>query len=246
MPEKSVAVSPASDVHAPLKSMSTMRPPTCRITFCALMSRWRSDGGLQRRERSAQIDADTDDFPRAHRAALVHDVRECLPLDVLHPDADLPVDLLDAVDGDDVGVMDPREVARLSVGRSAGCGQPRPQLERDFTIELGVPGAIDIAKRTATDTLEENQMMPVTCRGFARRCDAPVGVVRAPMAVDDGLEALQVLDDVPRLFVSSTTIDGVPVDGPAVRHIRPESDEPCIVMPFAQRPSPLQAAAERG
>ena len=172
-------------------------------------------------------------------------VRERLPLDVLHPDSDLPVDLLDAVDGDDVGVMDPGEVARLAVGRTAGCGQPRAQLERDFTIELGVPGAIDVAKRAAADTLEENQMMPVTCRGFAR-CGAPVGVVRAPMAVDDGLEALQILDDAPRLVVSSTAIDGFPVDGPAVGHIRPESDQPCIVMPFAQRPSPLQAAAERG
>ncbi len=203
-------------------------------------------GGLQRRERPAQIDADPNDFARAHRAALVHHVGERLSLDVLHPDSDLLVDLLDAVYRDDVGVMDPGEVARLAVGRAARRRRSGAQLERDFTIELRVPGAIDIAKGAAPDALEENQMMPVARRRFSRQFRTRVGLVRAPMALNDSLEALQVLDDVPRLVVSRAAIDGVPIDSPAVGHIRPESDQPGIVMPFAQHPSPRRAAAERG
>ena len=46
-------------------------------------------GGVERRQRAAQIDADAGHFARAHRPALADHRGERLALDELHPDADL-------------------------------------------------------------------------------------------------------------------------------------------------------------
>ena len=79
-------------------------------------------------------------------------------LDELHPDADLPVDLLRAVDGDDVGVADAGEMLRFGQRRSIG--RHREELERDFALELRIPCPIDGSERAGAGDVEQREMTP--------------------------------------------------------------------------------------
>ena len=63
---------------------------------------------------------DARHFARAHRAPLRHRIGQRLSLDELHPDADLLLGLLGAVDGDDVGVADAGEMLRFGQRQAIG------------------------------------------------------------------------------------------------------------------------------
>jgi hypothetical protein len=68
---------------------------------------------MQGGQRAAQVAADSGHLVRAHGAAVADDRGQRLPFDELHPDPDVLVVLIRAIDGDDVGVPDAREIARL-------------------------------------------------------------------------------------------------------------------------------------
>ena len=83
---------------------------------------------MQRGQRAAQVDADAGHFPRAHRTGVADHRGQRLALDELHPDADLLVVLIGAVDDDDVGVADAGEVTGFGEGRDrvvrlGSCGE---------------------------------------------------------------------------------------------------------------------------
>ena len=57
---------------------------------------------MERRQRTAEIDANAGDFTRAERTVLADHPRQRLAVDVFHPDAGLVAVAIRAVDGDDV------------------------------------------------------------------------------------------------------------------------------------------------
>ena len=146
------------------KSISTSRPSSATITFCALMSRC---------SRPAACTADT---ARHNSTPIVRDLlrRKCLSaakrlferaaLDELHPQADAAVDSFSAVDGDDVRMANACEQpAFFDDGglRATLPADTRQQLQRHLAIQAGIPGAIDLAERALADALEHAQMAPV-------------------------------------------------------------------------------------
>ena len=81
--------------------------------------------------------------------------------DELHREEHLVVEHADVVDGDDVGVREPRHRLRLAQqARAAPCpSRPVPgleQLERDLAIELGIVRAVDDAHRAGADAFDDD------------------------------------------------------------------------------------------
>ena len=108
---------------------------------------------MERRQRAAQIDADAGDLASTHRTSLADHGGQRLPLDELHPDADLISESLGAVDRDDVRVTHPREMPRFVDGRP--CGQLEKALARDLR-SARIPGAVhgaDAPCRRASRTM---------------------------------------------------------------------------------------------
>src|SRR5690606_19678635 len=98
------------------------------------------------------------------RPFLLHQPRERLAVDELHPDPDLVANLHRAMDRDDVGMADACEELPFAqdggerVGTVVGAGLD--DLERDFAREPRLPGAIDDAEAAAPDLLEDLQRPP--------------------------------------------------------------------------------------
>ena len=70
-------------------------------------------GGVKRGQRAAEIDPDAGRLARTHRSGNADHRGQRLALDVFHPDSDLLVVLIGAMDDDDVRVADACEVARF-------------------------------------------------------------------------------------------------------------------------------------
>ncbi len=115
----------------------------------------------------AEIEADEGSFARAKRAARLHGLLERLAAHELHPQSDAPIMLFGAVDLHHVRVTHARQAPRL-------LQEPRvrvdviaivvQQLERDFTVELRVPRAIDVARCPVADAIEDGEPAPVRPR----------------------------------------------------------------------------------
>ena len=153
----------ASSVPAP-KSMSTVRPPSSRITFCALMSRWtrpRPCTAASAWQRSTPIGVASSRAQRAARAQLVF---HRAAVDELHPQADEVARPFHAVDDDDVAVADLGEERALAehAARERGrvLGRDREELQRDVAAER-VPGAIDLGESALADRFEHRRAFPM-------------------------------------------------------------------------------------
>ena len=100
---------------------------------------------------------------------------------------------LGAVDVDDVRVADAGKAPRFlqqagvrrSIARNAVVVQ---QLQRDFALELGVPGAEHVGGRAVSDSVEQNQTSPPRTFGKVGPCARPRPVLdeRRQRAIDLG------------------------------------------------------------
>ena len=103
-----------------------------------------------------------------------------LAFEKLHPEADAAVVAVGSVDGDDIGVMYPREEAALSDHRPLerlGVGVLDVQeLERDISRELRIPCAIHGAVAAPADELPKLQRSPAI---DGLRIPGPRGVIGA-------------------------------------------------------------------
>ena len=107
------------------------------------------DGG----QRLADVDADERRLARAEASLLLQDLLERAALDQLHPEAGIAVGARRAVDGDDAAMAHARQQAALVDDHVGVIGLRRlgDQLERDFAIELRIPGAEDGAVGAAAE-----------------------------------------------------------------------------------------------
>ncbi len=173
---------------------------------------------VQRRHGTADVDADAGRLASAHRAAGGDGVGQRLAVDQLHPQAGLARVVLDAVDGDDVGVTHPGQGAGLAQRRGGPVGERVQELDRDFAIELRVPGAVDVAGEARGERLEDQQRAPRPDRrprALAR--PGRPGRALAAAAAHDLAQAVQLLDD-RRLVMRRAGARRRPVDGLAGRH----------------------------
>src|SRR5262245_2661303 len=93
-------------------------------------------------ERAAQLDRNLRRLAGAERALLRDDLPERPAGDLVEGEVQLAADLFDAVDANDVGMIDAGDQARLSQTASATLGGERalgPQhLDRDLAVEGSV------------------------------------------------------------------------------------------------------------
>ena len=189
-----LGAAPAACTYCPApKSMSTRRPPSSRITFCALMSRWtRPALWTDARARhsswpiSAASRAPNDPVDRSNCSSV-------RPADVLHPQPDPAVLLLDAEDRDDIAMADPRQDAPLVQDLLGELGRLPPlaqELQGDVAVQACVAGPVDVAERPLPDLLDEFEMSPAdrvavwmaaaarALRPWGRRCRSRAGPIR--------------------------------------------------------------------
>ena len=89
--------SPISSSSTPApKSISTIRPPSSRITLCGLTSRCTRPRRAPPRARG-QVEADQRRFAGAEGALLAHHLLQRAPANQLHPQADLALPSIRAV-----------------------------------------------------------------------------------------------------------------------------------------------------
>ncbi len=147
-------------------------------------------GAVQRRERSAEIDADARDLTGAHRTAVANHARERLALDVLHPDSGFVAVAIGAVHDHDVRMPHSGEMAAFFERRRRNPIPLREQLDGDIAVERGVPAAIHRAERAGSNGFKQDDVAPVTharvvLLASGGSCDRAVGSVR----IDDGAPA---------------------------------------------------------
>ena len=134
------------------------------ITFCALMSRWRRPASWTAetaRQIWMPISIVSEGFERqSPREPLL----DRLAVDQFHPETDGVPDPLGSVNGDDVGMADAREEAAFlddrGRARISGIGSGRQELQRNFAIETGVPGAVHAPECAAADRLQDADVPP--------------------------------------------------------------------------------------
>jgi hypothetical protein len=84
---------------------------------------------------------------------------EILALDQLQDEEGAPVVLLQAVDGPDVGVVEGGEQRRLALEPSEALGIPGDlggqHLDRHVTVQLPVPGPVDLPHSSGPEGLED-------------------------------------------------------------------------------------------
>ena len=125
------------------------------IRLAGLMSRWTMPC-LCAKARPLQISIDQlDALPRVERRPAPDQLGQRLARDVLHGDERLAVVLADVVDGDDVGVLQPRRQPRLALEALAHVGVVDAQhLDRDEAIDRRIEG-------------EEQRAHPALAEAFA-------------------------------------------------------------------------------
>jgi len=181
-------------------------------------------GAVDGRERAADVDADDRRLARAHAPVGIDPLLQRLAFEELHPEADAAVVAVGAVDGNHVGVTNPREQTTLGDHRlleRLGVGVLDAQeLERDIPRELRIPRAIHRAVAAAADELPELQRSPAI---DGLRIPGPRGVIGAggsrpfvvAMDVGDGGEDLELTHQLP-LVVCGRAFGLTPVDRHAV------------------------------
>jgi hypothetical protein len=128
--------------------------------------------GVNRRQRTAQIDPDERRFAGAERTVLVETLLERGAANQLHPETDAVIVHIHAVHCDHVGVPYSRQQPALR-------GNPRclqilhgivdsQELQRHFPLEMVVPDAVDVAERSAAEALEQCEVPPAPDRRRVR------------------------------------------------------------------------------
>jgi len=118
---------------------------------------------------AAHVDPDQRGFARAERAGVVHEFFERDAADELHPQADLFLVPFGAVHMHHVRVANAREATRFLEQPLVGLRRwpfVVQQLERDLTLQLGVPRAEDVGRGAASDPIEQDQTPPSRAFGI--------------------------------------------------------------------------------
>ena len=117
-------------------------------------------------------------------------------------------------------MADAGEMARL-FERGLERSTVQEHLQRDFTIELGIPGAVDGAERAVPDGLEQNEVAPDAGRGDRsgerRRRGGSSPSVRCASTTVASRRSSR--DDLLALGGGARGHDAVPVDGLAVADV---------------------------
>ncbi len=146
-------------------------------------------GAVHRRERARQVEADQRRFAGAEGALLAHHLLQRAPANQLHPQADLALPSIRAVNRDHVLMADPREQSRLLDHRRAGARLlARQHLQRDFRRQVRVPRPVDHAEAADAEhaaDLERPPMLWYSLRG------QQVGVRHRPVAVVVEVDGVQ-------------------------------------------------------
>ena len=201
------------------KSMRTTRPPSSRMTLCALTSPWTSPLAWTAASAPHSARPMTIASSALCGAARVDLGGQRPPVHELHPQADPALVLVGAVHDDDVGMLDAGEQPALVEdprGQIVAAEARRQQLHGDVTAER-IDGPIDLRERAAADRCLETQRAPGPAAQVAvgaarrrRRPDRFEGVV-----LRDGGHAGQhaeALDHRARRVVGGGPFLGFPVD----------------------------------
>ena len=119
-------------------------------------------GAVHGGKRAAQIARQGSGLARAERAVRCSQRLERPAADELHPQADAAVADVGAMDGDHVRMADAGERARFVEQpiRLSGRGVEAQELERDFTIEVRIPGAKHVAECASGNPLLHFEVSP--------------------------------------------------------------------------------------
>ena len=116
-------------------------------------------GGVGGRERRAHLDTELRRFGRRQRPVARDELRERLPLDVLHCDEGTALVLADVEDPHDVGMRQPRRETGLADEAPPQVLVPsevlRQPLERHGPVELDVLGEVDGGHRAVAERPDE-------------------------------------------------------------------------------------------
>jgi hypothetical protein len=208
--------------HVPRRHISMEQ--TCRVDSC---------------QRATEFRANARRLSRAHRTLLLDDLIQRAPADKFHPDADRTIPRLGPINGDHIGVTHSRQQSSFvddarriadRCQRIVECFARAQQLERHLALEVGIPGAIDVAERPGSNTLQQLQMTPARrLLGNVvahRRRLAAIGFawLRRTMHCRDLSDDLQLTD---HGFVVGSVgrVERTPVDRRAVEDRRSEDAE---------------------
>ena len=129
---------------------------------------------------AADLFADGRGLGGAESSLLFQQLRQGLAVDQLAPHADAAVVFGQAVHGHDVRMAQLRQQPSLGFQVRLCADGLVQELECDFAIEGGVPGAIDLAESAGANPLANLQMPP----GLERRWSSPARVVRSPLPAE--------------------------------------------------------------
>ena len=172
------------------------------------------DGG----KRLTQFLADERGFRDGEPLARLQRVLERASGNELHPESDTTLVDIGAMDRDDVGMADPGQRARFvedTEKRGLLAGHGFEQLEGDLAIEPRIAGAIDLAVRTLTDLLDQQEVAPslaaLRCPGKIRD-DGRWFVHLAAVHFGKPRDQAELLQKAPLAFVERRRVYAVPVD----------------------------------
>ena len=175
-----------------------MRPPCSRMTLCALTSRCTSPApwtaaSARHRLRAMSVASSPPSGPSEWTISASE-----RPRDQLHPQSDLPADLLRTVDGDDIRVSHTGQHSAFREDRRRGVLRGHvDDFQGDLPRQHRIPGAIDPPERTVSYLLEEVKVCPrpePAGRVFRRGHDGIAGGGRRDVAFDEDRRVLGVAD----------------------------------------------------
>jgi len=127
----------------------------------------RVDGG----DGGAQVEADAGRLACGERSLALQEGFQGPPADVLHPDTEAVFAVVGPIDRDHAGMADSREQARF-LEAAPGSARPKAavgaaELQGYLSLQLDVPGAVDLAKLAAAYLFQAFQMSPAGRRRLA-------------------------------------------------------------------------------
>ena len=143
-------------------------------------------GTVNGRKRSGHFQADQRGLMIAEGTLRDEQRGERLAVDKVGPEADASIVAVAAIDGDDVGVLHARKGPGFTKGRLVLGFRIERAREQEFegnlALEVGVPGAIDLAEAAGADAVEELEASPgrlqrrgcSLCNGFSAELDGRV------------------------------------------------------------------------
>ena len=122
---------------------------------------------VHRTDRTRELESNADGVRRTEGATTLHSLLQRFSIDELHPQADAIVDAVGAVDGHDISMMDAGQQPPFFEDCGPASGQRAifgEELQGDVTIELRVPGPIDLTERTEADAFPYAKVPPLSRR----------------------------------------------------------------------------------